>query len=414
MINLDSVLSEFSPSPSQSRTFYAAIDWWIHGHYGIFEISGPPGAGKSLLINMIVKAFGIPMERVACMAYTGSAAINMRLKGMQNARTIFSWLYDFKEVPILDQYGKPLLDPVFHTPRYKMEFVPKGSLPGIELLIIDEGGMVPENMLPVLLHLGIPIIVAGDLDQLPPVAGKPAFLTNPDTVHKLTEIMRQEENNTIIQFSQMLLHGIPIPYGKHGNVLVMYDDEVTDDIISKSDILICGKNATRDALNNHVRHDMFGFKSKTPNLGERIVCRKNNWNIEAGGINLTNGLLGSCVSIPDPSSFNIDDRTFKIWFKPDSIPEIFQDVDVDYDYITCTDKKRRDELLSNFHKKGNKFEFGYAITTHMSQGSEYSKGIYFEEYMNADINRNLHYVGITRFRDRCIYVKHRPKNYYYK
>ena len=37
---------------------------------------------------------------------------------------------------------------------------------------------------------------------------------------------------------------------------------------------------------------------------------------------------------------------------------------------------------------GNKFEFGYAITTHMSQGSEFNNGIYFEEFLNRNINNN--------------------------
>ena len=50
------------------------------------------------------------------------------------------------------------------------------------------------------------------------------------------------------------------------------------------------------------------------------------------------------------------------------------------------------------------FEFGYASTTHISQGSQYFTGIYLEEHLHRDIQRNLNYTGITRFRNACIYV----------
>lgn len=396
---------------SQQKVFNDAINWWRRGTEQTFEISGPPGSGKSFLIDKIVKALKIDSNRIAPMAYTGSAAINMRTKGMYSARTIFSWLYDFIEVPVLNDKGEPILDPVFNKPKFKMRFVPKSYLPNIDLIIVDEAGMVPEEMRNIIDSMGIPVIAAGDIDQLPPVAGKSGYLTEPWKVHKLTEIMRQANDNTIVQFSQMLIKGIEIPHGKFKNVTVLYEDEINDNMIAQSDIVICGKNTTRDNINNHIRHDMFGFTNPTPNLGERLVCRKNNWQIESGGINLTNGLVGNCITMIGPDSFNQKDVTFKMSFKPDIIDSYFKDIDVDLRYMT-SDKKGRDALLETNFSKGNKFEFGYAITTHMSQGSEFNRGMYFEEYLNKNINRNLHYVGITRFKQHCIYVKKRPRRYW--
>lgn len=396
---------------SQQKVFNDAINWWRRGTEQTFEISGPPGSGKSFLIDKIVKALKIDSSRIAPMAYTGSAAINMRTKGMYSARTIFSWLYDFIEVPVLNDKGEPILDPVFNKPKFKMRFVPKSYLPNIDLIIVDEAGMVPEEMRNIIDSMGIPVIAAGDIDQLPPVAGKSGYLTEPWKVHKLTEIMRQANDNTIVQFSQMLIKGIEIPHGKFKNVTVLYEDEINDNMIAQSDIVICGKNTTRDNINNHIRHDMFGFTNPTPNLGERLVCRKNNWQIESGGINLTNGLVGNCITMIGPDSFNQKDVTFKMSFKPDIIDSYFKDIDVDLRYM-ISDKKGRDALLETNFSKGNKFEFGYAITTHMSQGSEFNRGMYFEEYLNKNINRNLHYVGITRFKQHCIYVKKRPRRYW--
>jgi ATP-dependent exoDNAse (exonuclease V) alpha subunit len=59
-----------------------------------------------------------------------------------------------------------------------------------------------------------------------------------------------------------------------------------------------------------------------------------------------------------------------------------------------------------YRPDGEKFEFGYAITTHLSQGSQYFNGIYLQEYFGGgyDINKRLNYTGITRFRHKCIYV----------
>jgi exodeoxyribonuclease-5 len=347
------------------------------------------------------------------MAYTGSAAINMRTKGMTNAGTIFSWLYDFEEKPMYGIDGLPIVDPVFNKVKTRLEFVPKKALIGIDLIIVDEAGMVPEDMRKVIDSMGIPVIAMGDIDQLPPIAGKPGYLTNPNTVHFLTEIMRQAEGNTIITFSQLAIQGREIPIGHYKNVDVIYDDQLTDEMIANSRIVICGKNVTRDKFINHIRHDMLGFHGDFPHYGERPVCRKNNWNIEAGGINLTNGLLGSCISRPDMSVFNRTDQTFKLDFKPDLIntTDYFQGIDVDYRYLNG-DKSVRDAIMSTRFSKGNKFEYGYAITTHMAQGAEFDHGIYIEEYLNKNINRNLNYVGITRFRLHCIYVKRRPRQYY--
>ena len=64
----------------QKQVLSDAIYWWHHRPYQTFEISGPPGSGKTFLVNAIIDALGIDRQRIAPMAYTGSAAINMRMK----------------------------------------------------------------------------------------------------------------------------------------------------------------------------------------------------------------------------------------------------------------------------------------------------------------------------------------------
>ena len=49
---------------SQKKVFNEAIDWWRNGSEQTFEISGPPGSGKTFLINTIVNALGIDVNRI--------------------------------------------------------------------------------------------------------------------------------------------------------------------------------------------------------------------------------------------------------------------------------------------------------------------------------------------------------------
>jgi len=45
----------------------------------------------------------------------------------------------------------------------------------------------------------------------------------------------------------------------------------------------------------------------------------------------------------------------------------------------------------------DKFEYGYAITTHSSQGSSWENVLYFHEpFLSGDDNKKLLYTGITR------------------
>ena len=99
--------------------------------------------------------------------------------------------------------------------------------------------MVPANIRETIDKMGLPVIALGDLDQLPPVAGKPGYLTHPETVHCLTEIMRQAQDNGIIQVSQLAIRGKDIPIGHYPNIDVIYKEDLTDDMIRQSQIVIC-------------------------------------------------------------------------------------------------------------------------------------------------------------------------------
>ena len=390
---------------SQEKVIKEAVNWYLYGSDLVFQIAGNPGTGKSFVLHEIIRELGISPSRVAPMAYTGAAAIVMRLKGFPNAKTIHSWLLEPIQAPKYNDDGSLRMNNYFGIPEVGLGFRPKiKPFDQIDILVIDEGGMVPAEMLPLLQKHRIKILVAGDVDQLPPVSATPAFLYT-GQVHYLTEIMRQSEGSGIIYLSQRILHDLPVHMGVYGDVLVIYNDEVTNDMIMGSDILICGKNETRQRLTDMVRHDIFGYGDGLPMHGERLVCRHNNWQIQRDGINLANGLVGIVENYPDPTS--LGRKTFKIDFRPLLINSTFEGLVCDYDYFKAPFKDKQRLKFARF-SEGEKMEYAYAITTHISQGSQYANGIYFEEYLNKEINRNLHYTGLTIFSNFCIYVKKRP------
>ena len=128
--------------------------------------------------------------------------------------------------------------------------------------------------------------------------------------------------------------------------------------------------------------------------------------MEAGGINLTNGLTGRIMNQPDVSGF--DGKCFRIDFMPDLSPVPFMDIPVDYEFFSNSSKKQ-DHKKFRFYA-GEAFEFGYVETVHVAQGSQWKSGVYFEEYMPSN-NAQLNYTALSRFSSQCIYVKKNRKYY---
>ena len=393
-------------NPGQEQIVNAAVNFYRNSSEQVFQFTGPPGTGKSVVLFEIIKKLGISPHKIAPMAFTGSAAIVMRLKGLTNAKTIHSWLYEAKEVPMRDANRQPIMDNYLNRPLMTIRFVPK-DLSGIKLIVFDEGWTVPHHMKKHILKTGCKIIVAGDPDQLPPVGDDPAFFTT-GKVYRLTQIMRQAEGSPIVYLSHRAIQGLPIHLGNYGNVMVIAEDELNDYMLRYAPVVLCGRNVTRDKYNWHIRQNIFGFGGDLPCQGEKLICRKNNWAIDKEGISLTNGLTGFVTNCPDVSSF--DGTTFNINFVPEIVSGIeFQDIKVSYEYLNAP-KEQRDFMKKANYDIGNLFEYGYAQTVHLAQGGQWNNGIYIEEYMNPSINRHLHYTALTRFSDMCIYVK--PKRRY--
>lgn len=392
----------------QSMILSEAKAWYKHGNEQIFQYSGGPGTGKSWLMNVIIDELGI-RDNMAPMAYTGAAAIVMRRKGLNGARSIHSSLYQVEDVPLLDSDGNPVLDPKYNRPVTVAKFLPKPLADNVDCIVIDEGSMVPMAMKPEIVSRNKPIIVSGDIDQLPPIDDEPAFLTE-GQIYYLSEIMRQAEGSGIVYISNRIKNGLPIHNGFYGDVLVVNREELRDEMLIGADMIICARNKTRDWVNYHMRTNIMGYRKDLPYYGEKMICRKTNWNAELDCINLANGLIGRVSSSPDLSGFN--GKTFTMNFMPNGFDVSFMGIECDYEYLKG-DYALKQKLKNSPYSHGEKFEFANAITVHLSQGSQFDKGLYLEEYLHRSVDhKRLNYTAVTRFAKGMIYVKQPRKNIY--
>jgi len=105
-------------------------------------------------------------------------------------------------------------------------------------------------------------------------------------------------------------------------------------------------------------------------------------------------------------------KTFTINFKPDLVQTSFDDITVSLDYFIA-DPGTKQEYKSSFdsakYLEGEFFEYAYALTTHLSQGAEYNQGLIINEFMRPQIQKQLEYTAITRFKKSCIIIKKTDK-----
>ena len=353
-------------------------------------IAGYAGTGKTFLVKHIVDALNIPEDKVVYIAYTGRASLVLKNKGCENAITAHKLLYYAKEKP----------DGTY-------DFKPKRRLEeDYKLIVLDEASMLPNDMWELLLTHRIHVLALGDIGQLPPIEGDSGILETPHAV--LNEVVRQALESPIIRLSMDIRNGKWLEYGGPKECRIMTPEEVTDKLLIGADQIICGKNITRYSLNEQVRRIKFGDEYKLePINGDKVVCLKNQWDVLGGdGTPLVNGMLG----VLDNIAFS-DSKLYKPKMVADFISdndELYDQIQMDYKMFV---KKEPTINENNWHlyKKGNRaygFDYGYAITCHRSQGSEFDKVIVYDEWLgDKEYHKRWLYSACTRATEKLVIVK---------
>ena len=350
-------------------------------------IAGFAGTGKTTLVQFIIDELKLREEHVTYIAYTGRAALILRNKGCLNAMTAHKLLYRSEEKA----------DGTYvHTPRKRLD----GNF---KLIVCDEASMMPQEMIDLLLSHRVHVLFLGDQAQLPPIEGEQIILQNPHVF--LTEITRQALDNPIIKMSMDVREGIPFVYGGDKNCRVIPREKVSDKLLLGADIIIVGKNVTRHKINEYVRQLKWGDKyTENPIEGDRCICLKNKWDeVGTNGDPLINGQLGILQNIriedvPPYGTILIAD------FLSDD-GGLYRNLMMDYKLMLTGNPTINADNWKQFAKWPKLFEFafGYAVTAHKSQGSEFNKVLVYDEaFGDSDQRRRWRYTSVTRAAQKLI------------
>ena len=367
-------------------------------------VAGYAGTGKSTLVNYVVAALQVNPDKVAYVAFTGKAAQVLKEKGCKNAKTAHKLLYK----------ARPMPDGTYiFSPRDVLE-------EDYELIIVDEVSMLPKSLWTLLLSHGIHVIALGDPGQLPTI--------NPDEDNHildkphvfLDEIMRQAAESEIIRYSMWIREGKPLDEFPCENKEVMRfsRNQLDTGMLSWADQILCATNETRNYLNNTVRSSL-GFGPE-PCVGDKIISLKNHWDrlSNSGDFALTNGLIGTITDFAKQAHYP------PLYVHKGPIQYMYTDINlgdddaffhlpIDY---TCL-KSGKPELTPReiftlskckqyHHPIPMDFAYGYAITTHKAQGSQWSKVLVVEENFpfSKEDHRRWCYTAATRAIDKLVMI----------
>jgi exodeoxyribonuclease-5 len=361
-------------TPHQDSALTAVADWLKagRGRSSIFRLFGYAGTGKTTLARHIAEGVD---GKVLFAAFTGKAASVMRSKGCQSASTIHSLIYRARES------GE-------ETPSFELWNDAPASK--AKLIVIDECSMVDAELARDLMSFGAPLLVLGDPAQLPPIQGG-GFFTDAEPDAMLTEVHRQAQDDPIVRLSMDIRAGNRIAEGQYGATQVVRREELDPKRVLDADQVLVGRNATRRAYNARLRQRR-GFADALPMAGDKLVCLRNN---RRKG--LFNGGLWMVKERPRARR-----QILRMHLRPDEDPgERTVKVSVRPECFTGG----IEELEWPQRKKYDEFDFGYVLTVHKAQGSQWDDVVLFDESRAFPDNRERWlYTGVTRAAKRLTVV----------
>ena len=367
---------------------------------GIMILTGGPGTGKTTTINTMIGYFAEEGMDIFLAAPTGRAAKRMTEATGYEAKTIHR---------LLELNGAS----VEEKRLAKFERNEENPLEA-DVIIIDEMSMVDIHLFQALLKAIMPgtrLVMAGDINQLPPVGPGQVLRDLIDSGYfpkvMLQKIFRQAEESDIVVNAHRIHEGKNIALdNKRRDFFFLERNDVN--VIYKHMIQLI-----REKLPPYVNAGSYDIQVLTP-------MRKGSLGVET-----LNGILQQYLNPPDASKeehpygnglFRAGDKVMQIknnyqmeWevvskygipvdkglgvFNGDmgvirEINEFSQELVVEFD--EC----RR--VAYPFHQL-DEIELAYAVTIHKSQGSEYPAVIMpLLSGPRMLMNRNLLYTGVTR------------------
>ena len=342
-------------------------------------ITGGPGTGKTLLIDLIIKNLKkLGIKNIELLAPTGKAATQISFRTNESAKTFHSFL----------KWNQKTFE------------VNKTNPSDAEIIIIDEFSMIDINLLyslliacPRLKHL----IVVGDKDQLPSIG--PGYLlndfidSNKFNVTALEKIYRQSEGSLISKNSVLIKN----------NIFPFFDDNESQFIDIESLNFNINEILEKD-IKKHLNsnYDLLDYQILIPMYNGKF------------GIDEINNICQKYINENKNYLFKINE---KIYFKNDKVIQLENDNnknifngeiglisdvknkedkldEIDKIFVEFSNKRIVEYSPSEFTKN---IKLAYAISIHKFQGSECSNVLLIlaPEHQSM-LTKKLFYTAYTR------------------
>lgn len=408
-------------SPQQDAALKAVDTWLTSSDEQVYRLFGYAGTGKTTLAQHFAEGVAHPLFA----AFTGKAAHVLRQKGCEKATTIHSLIYhpkdksqarlrdleaDLAEARMLARNeslkfgGEVDDDPTVQKLQRLLEEERKNlsrpafslnidsEVPRADLVVIDECSMVDGRMGQDLLSFDTKVLVLGDPAQLPPI-GDGGFFTKHAPDFMLTEIHRQSADNPIIRLATDAREKRLSPQGEYGSSRVVA--EVSPEEALGAGQILVGRNLTRHSSNRRIRQllSLGSLDHCIPVPGDKLVCLRNNHDL---------GLLnGSLWHVKDTGDLG-DDRILLVVEPLDGAGPTLNMIEAWLHPF----EGRTNHLPWWERKEAEEFDYGYAMTVHKAQGSQFDDVLLFDESkcFRGDRWRWL-YTGITRASERITIVR---------
>ena len=415
-------------SDKQAAALRAVREWFLNlaADQQVFRLFGFAGTGKSTIVKYLIDELGLDDGEVLQACFTGKAAYVLQRKSGMPCSTIHRLIYrvheaseaeiaaarqklEELETAALALYGAERVAADVESaalrislkqmrqPRFGLN--EESLVRDCRLIVLDEVSMVGPEMAADLLSFGKPILVLGDPGQLPPIKGAGAFTAQePDVM--LMEIHRQAAESAVIRLATMARLGDPIPYGQHDEFAwKMSQCNVTAEMLLYGGQVICGLNATRFALNNAMRKAAgFNGGPLPTGPGEKIISLKNDH-----GLGLLNGMFIELDGVE-----SADDQRFRAMITTEEGEfiggsngggkshklSIYSGHFLDHQKLD----PERDDRDWKIKRRLIEATFGWAITGHKAQGSQWENVIIIDDKWGRSREQRAQwlYTAITR------------------
>jgi exodeoxyribonuclease-5 len=288
-------------------------------------------------------------------------------------------------------------------PRFRLN--PDSILKDARLLILDECSMVGKKLGEDVLSFRKKVLVLGDPAQLPPVMGS-GFFTGRNPNRLLTEIHRQAADSSVIRLATAIRHGKridPEDYSDDGvRILDRKEIRIPEiaDMVQNGAQVLCGKNRTRRTINLRIRKKL-GFDGAFPKSGEKLVVLRND-----SELGVLNGVvcLAASDAIPDVDD---DCHMVRLDYEGRLIPMTPLDRGP---FLIYRDPSIEEWWSPGINRHMLQADWGYAITVHKAQGSEWDDVILRDDgfglWKNAgDLRKQWLYTAVTRAAERFVWAR---------